>query len=619
MKSFKKYICGLTMTLLLAMSMSCEDFALGEKFLQKPPSGDVTIDTIFSTADNARKVLWYSYSLMPYGYPTGYNFSTAMWYGVLEGLTDLVSSRLTWDGPTMLYYNGAYNAGSEDSNSSSAVSATKFRFTSRNSWKCIRHAWILIENIDRVPDMSAEEKNRLKAEAKILIAMQYAEMFRHYGALPIVKCAIDAESNEELPKRATLQETVDFMVKLLDEAKDCPDLPWYISESESGNWSGRLTQAAALGLKLRILLFAASPLFNDEAPYYPGLASDQKMTWFGGYDKKRWDDAVKAGEEFMDKLAQNGYYELVKDEGKPRMGFRAGYYDRGTTESLISSRRHYRTNNLGALMSSIRWGAWCPTKEYFDMFPMADGSDFDWENPEHKKNPFINRDPRLGETILLDGDMFGSGKADVCKPKGEGDNKDENYPAGKDWNNKDKKLDSQSLATGIAVRKFALDRQGEYNNRVIHWPYLRLAEVFLSYAEALNEANGGPDGLAYRYVNLVRERVGLKTLQELHPEGLDQQQFREAVLRERACELGYEEVRFFDLIRWKRESDFTKPLHGLSVYRHKTTRAYEFEFPQEKTRAWQKPGGFSAKWYLSAFPPKEVNKGYGLVQNPGWE
>ena len=68
----------------------------------------------------------------------------------------------------------------------------------------------------------------------------------------------------------------------------------------------------------------------------------------------------------------------------------------------------------------------------------------------------------------------------------------------------------------------------------------------------------------------------------------------------------------------KRESDFTKHLHGINVYRHKTTKEYKFDFPQLPERAWQKPGGFSAKWYLSAFPDKEVNKGYGLVQNPGW-
>lgn len=607
MKSIKRYFQGLMLSLLVVMTVSCEDFAVGEKFLQKPPSSDVTVDTIFSTAEYARKVLWYSYSLMPYGYPTGYNFSTAMWYGILEGLTDLNDSNLSWDGVNMLYYNGSYNAGSEDATANNGGSATKFRFTSRNSWKCIRHAWILIENVDKVPDMSDDEKSRLKAEAKIIIAIQYAEMLRHYGALPIVDRAIDPEDTN-LPKRATLQETVDFIVRLLDEAKDCPQLPWAIREDESDNWSGRLTRAAAMGLKLRVLLFVASPLFNSDAPYYDGEASQKLMTWFGNYDKKRWEAAVAAGEEFMKTMQKEGFYNLVQT-GEYRMAFRDGYYTRGTTESLISSRRHYRTNNIGAIMQSARWGAWCATKEYFDMFPMADGSDFDWNNPEHAKNPFINRDPRLTETILLDGDKFGSGVADIRKQKAD-DKK--NYPKGADIG-KSSVLDGKSMATGLPARKFVLDRQGEYKNRVIHWPYLRLAEVYLSYAEALNEVGRTTD--AYDYVNKVRARVGLGALKS----GLTKEQFREAVLRERACEFGYEEVRFFDLIRWKREADFTKRLHGINIYRHKTTGEYKFEFPALQQRAWQKAGGFSAKWYLSAFPPKEVNKGYGLVQNPGWE
>lgn len=610
MKSLKTYFYGLIMSFLLVMTVSCEDFALGEKFLQKPPSGDVTIDTIFSTADNARKVLWFSYSKLPYGIPVGYNYTTAMWYGVLEGLTDLNQSELTWDGVNMLYYNGAYNAGSEDGGSGGS-GGSKYRFIARDAWKGIRHAWILIENVDRVPDMSAEEKSRLKAEAKIIIATLYAEMFRHFGALPIIDRAIDAEATE-WPARATLQQTVDFMVRLLDEAKDCPELPWAISGGEAENWNGRLTRASALGLKLRILLFAASPLFNDAQPYCAGTASDAKMTWFGGYDKQRWDAAVAAGKEFMDELQKNGFYELVKQDDNLRLGFRNAYYQRGSTESLISSRRQYKANSNNNLMWSVRWGAWCPTKEYFDMFPMADGSDFDWNNPEHKKNPFVNRDPRLGETILLDGDMFGGGKAEVYQE----DKKDKkNYPNGKDWKSKSALLDSKSLESGIAVRKFVLDRQGEYKQALFQWPYLRLAEVFLSYAEALNEANGGPNDLAYEYVNKVRNRVGLNDLKK----GLSQVEFREAILRERACEFGYEEVRFFDLVRWKREADFTKHLHGLNVYRHKTTGEYKFTFPQLKERAWQKPGGFSSKWYLSAFPPKEINKGYGLVQNPGWE
>lgn len=607
MKRIKKHIHLLLLVLLVSMA-SCEDFALGEKFLQKPPSSDITIDTIFSTAKNAEKILWFSYSKLPYGFPTGYNYESAMYYGVIEGLTDLSHSTLTWDGPCTIYYTGNYNANTERSG------ATKYRMDQRGVWQGIRNAWILINNIDRVPDMSEKDKLRMKAEAKIIIGLQYSEMLRHFGALPIVDHAMMPDE-PGLPARGTLQETVDLIVRMFDEAIACQELPWAIEGDELTNWSGRLTRASAMGLKVRTLLFAASPLFNNEQPYYEGEASDKLMTWFGGYDPKRWEAAAQAAKDFFDENAKQGNpYQLVQasTSGTYRQAFQDAYYTRGTTESLVSVRRHHKTNNIGALMQSMRWGAWGPTKELFDMFPMIDGTDFDWNNPIHRQNPFINRDPRLCETILLDGDDFHGEKADVVK---EYSKDKENYPKGKHWQIASVSLDNNSLNNGIAVRKFALDRTNEYKNRVIQWSYLRLAEIYLSYAEALNEC--GRTGEAYQYINAVRNRVGLPGL-VLEGKQDEKTEFREAILRERACEFAWEEVRFFDLIRWKREADFTKHLHGLNVYRHKTTGEYIFDFPQLKERSWQKTGGFSAKWYLSAFSDQEVNKGYGLIQNPGW-
>ena len=89
-----------------------------------------------------------------------------------------------------------------------------------------------------------------------------------------------------------------------------------------------------------------------------------------------------------------------------RQAFQDAYYTRGTTESLISVRRHFRTNGISTLLQSLRWGAWCPTKECFDLFPMANGDDFDWDNPVHKKTTIKNRDPRKSATIKMDGDNF---------------------------------------------------------------------------------------------------------------------------------------------------------------------------------------------------------------------
>lgn len=605
MKKLKNIIYGISTLLALSFAVSCEDFALGDGFLQKPPSNDVTIDTVFSTKEYAVRVLWKSYSQLPYGHWTGWNLSTGMWVGNLENLTDLSQAYVGYGGPESIYYSGQYNSGTEDKGG--AAGATKYRFRDMGAWKGIRQAWLFYENVHRVPDMSPAEKARLRAEAKILVALQYIEMIRNYGSVPILDHAISPDE-VNLPKRATLQENVDFVVSLLDDAIATPELPWALAEDEITNWAGRLTKASAMGLKARLLLFVASPLFNSPEPYFAGTASSEKMTWFGDFKQERWEAALKACEDFFNELKIKGGYELDKDTSDPRLGFRKAYFTPGAKGILVSSRRYKRSTDNKFFMQSSRWGGLCPTKEYFDMFPMKDGSDFDWKDASKAANPFVGRDPRLSETILLDGDIFGSGKADVVKQKA--DDK-ANYPAGQHWGLKGI-LDSKSLSSGIAGRKFALDRQGEYNKQPVHWPVLRLAELYLSYAEALNEC--GKTSEAYEYVNAVRDRVNVGHLKA----GLDKEAFREAVLRERACEFGWEEVRFYDMIRWKREEDFKKPLHNMFVYRHKTTSEYKFDFTQMSKRAWQ-GDGFSAKWYLSAFPLSEVKKGYGLVQNPGWE
>ena len=124
---------------------------------------------------------------------------------------------------------------------------TKIRFNESEThmWSAIRHAWILYNNVDRVPDMTQTEKERLKAEAKMLVAIYYAHMLRHYGGLPIVDKVIAAD--DEMPKRATLQETVDFIIGLLNDVIACQDFPWRISDEDMAQWDGRLTKAGAYG------------------------------------------------------------------------------------------------------------------------------------------------------------------------------------------------------------------------------------------------------------------------------------------------------------------------------------------------------------------------------------
>lgn len=615
MRSLRKLLYTVLLMGSLFTTVSCEDLAFGDKFLQKPPSSDVTLDTIFSTAEYARRILYKSYQSLPYGMETS-GYWTQMWLGTLEGLTDLNYDNVGYSGVMKVYYSGNYNAATENTPRATYM-ATKIRFNNSESgmWGAIRHAWLFCENVDRVPDMDAAEKSRLKAEAKMIVAIYYSHMLRHYGALPVIDHAIDPEDTN-LPGRATLQETVDFIIGLLDEAIACEDFPWRISDADLDNWDGRMCKAGAMALKARVLLFAASPLFNNTEAYCEGEASEKLMTWFGGYDRERWKLAIDACEEFFNALNSNGYYKLVEagENGTStvREAFTSGYFDRGTTETLISVRRSILNANGNAMLDrSIHWGGYCPTKEYFDMFQMEDGTDFDWDNPDHAANPFINRDPRLNETFILDGDSYNGRTASLTEVLSSDA---ANYPKGSDW--AAGTMHQLSLATGLACRKWGLDRNTTWKNRPIQWPFLRLAEIYYTYAEALNEYNGGPTTQAYNAVDEVRARVGLPGLTR----GLSQTEFREALLRERACEFGYEEVRFFDLIRWKLFDVFEQPLHGLHVYKHKDTDEYKlvpFELTKY-TRAWW-TGGFEPKWCLSAFPSDEVNKGYGLVQNPGWE
>lgn len=288
MKQIKRHFHVIIVMLGLITMISCEDLAFGDKFLQKPPSTDVTIDTVFSTAEYARRVLWYTYQYLPYGLETT-GYWTTMYLSNIEALTDLCQSSIYYSGANTVYYTGDYNASKENAPRVLKTSATKLRFNDSEThmWAAIRHAWLVVENIDRVPDMDQEEKERLKAEAKTIVAIYYIHMLRHYGALPIVDKVI-APDDADFPARATLDETVKFILRILQEAIDCPHFPWNISPSDLANWDGRITKAGAMGLKARLLLFVASPLFNNEEPYYPGEASDKKMTWYGDYQHERW-------------------------------------------------------------------------------------------------------------------------------------------------------------------------------------------------------------------------------------------------------------------------------------------------------------------------------------------
>ncbi|WP_281513040.1 RagB/SusD family nutrient uptake outer membrane protein [Bacteroides acidifaciens] len=637
---------------------SCSDLAFGDAFLEKAPGVDVTIDTIFSSKLYADRALNSAYATLRTGltvHANGGNFEhqqagNKLGWDNLDALTDIMNSHCNWGGVYPTYYNGSYSSETENT-----ASSTKMGFYPNQdvTWRGIRKAYLYIENVDRVPDMTEAEKNVRKGEAQMIIACQYHELLRHFGGVPLLYSSVDASNSLEVDfSRKTFEKTVEFIINLCDDA--AKKLPWRVAAVDDG----RFTKAAALGLKVRVLLLAASPLFNANQPYLEACspvagnvgkipAEDvDKMVWYGNYERKRWERVVTACEEFFAENARNGnVYQLVQPETRDAEGYRKAfsgcYADRYNSEILIATFRNLRTfgdsyhrmyfgpssdtnGNAGR-----GYGGGAVTLDYVDMFTSAIGEKTSYEEWIEKNgsigtidnNPFTDRDPRLYETVMIVGDHFQSRPAEM-------------WIGGLE---RGSETDGGRAPSGFCIRKFLWDyNQSTFHDRPANYAYLRMAEIHLAYAEALNET--GQKDKAYKELDKVRNRVGLPDMSDALLHRLQSgkslpvynecalegdAELREEILDERARELAFEEVRWFDIARWKRADVFKKTLHGVNVTIKSGSVAegnLQLNFEQPKvesvSRFWQK--NFSPKWYMSAFPSDEINKGYGLLQNPGW-
>jgi hypothetical protein len=449
MKKSNNIILGL---LLLVSVASCTDeLLLGNKFLDKSPGEDITIDTVFSKSDFAQRFLWNGYSTLYYGLNSDY--STAgdkMMMGLEEALTDNFQSYMNWDGANQLYYNGKYNSTVESTSSA-------YNYLLEGSWLGIRKAWIFIENVDRVPDMDAAMKSRLKGEARMIIACHYADMFRHFGGLPLLYKSFKATDDMALP-RSTAKETLKFITNQCDSALKV--LPWTLPKEDVAKWDGRFTGGAALGLKIRILLFAASPLFNDDVPYYTSssyASIENKQVWFGSKDPTMWNDVVSACDQFftLNTADANGGFILVA--GDPQTAFKQAYFTRGNSEILVSTRIRatvpdYWNASYYCMQSLGSYGTAVPTMNYGDLFPMADGTSFDntvWSDTlgVYKvkapgdttfTSPFAGRDPRMYQTCLMNEVDYQGRKAEL-------------WMGGRERGNA---AEAQAAASGMGLYKF---------------------------------------------------------------------------------------------------------------------------------------------------------------------
>lgn len=668
-------VIGLLGLAALSVGSCTDEVAFGDKFLEKAPGGTNTADSIFHNPEYTRGYLARIYSRQYFNLmesssntcPQHLNY----WKGMPDMLTDL---HFTVFAKSLLFT--AYYGGMLTSTADQYGNHTVYPYNNEGIWENVRACWLIIERINEVPNMDQDEKDRIRDEAKCLLAAQYFTAFRFFGGMPIIKGTFSGtESSYEGRKSA--QETLDFMLGLLDEVIEAKKLPWGYTGAAAASETGHWTLAGAMAQKIQILQFAASPLMNSEAPYYEGkyTMAHPEYVWLG-YDKTRWTALRKACEDFITALNANGVYHLVvpvenTQEGY-RYAYRQAYMYQDSPEILHSVRTANKAHGNDYGWYNLGWGGAAdgggtnercapnPTQEYAEMFPWADGTPFDWDKtaaegkldemfvkgdrvPGQKmlQNRVYTRDPRMYETMGVNGALMG---LDYSSGTSSGANW-EAWVGGSDASQQPA-TNTGVWATGYRNLKYV---GGEFFRRKNpQWSWLQLSDVYLTYAEAILQ-DGGSLTDAISYVDQVRARVGLKGLAECNPDKnltTNKKNLLEEILRERACEFALQCTRYYDMVRYKRADLFERKLHGLRIYRlnangertetpwydteqssidnENDERFYEpnkFEYEKFEittgARIWW-TDGFDCKWFLQPFPLSEVNKGYGLDQNPGW-
>jgi hypothetical protein len=469
-----------------------------------------------------------------------------------------------------------YNAFILNSGSLTPDNASNFDIW-KPTYSTIQNCNIFLSKIDKVPG-DETLRNRLKGEVIFLRAYSYFKLISDYGGVPLITEPFGLNSNFKVD-RSTYEKCVDFITSELDKAAELLPL-----NQNSANY-GRATKAAALAIKSRILLYAASPQWNPTND----LAKWQKAS-----------DAAKAVIDLKAFSLYNGKYEDIFTTNNSELIF-----------TRLSNKQYQWSAFIGVEMflspSGFHgWGSFAPSQNLVDAFGTADGKDItDPSSGYNAQDPYKNRDPRFNADIVYDGRPFG--KPEFCQDRYSvgSSNKAEFFEGGLDspqgwdsWNNS---------VTRYTYRKYC---DTTYNHNVDlqtnkFWIISRLAEIQLNYAES--QFYLGNSTTSIEYLNLLRTRAGIKPpLSNLAGKDLENK-----IRNERQVELCLEGHRYYDVRRWK-IADVTenKPLMGVVITKNANgTKTYTYKKVQDRA--------FKPQHYLLPIPTTEINR-TDLIQNPGY-
>ncbi|MDR1683044.1 MAG: RagB/SusD family nutrient uptake outer membrane protein [Candidatus Symbiothrix sp.] len=584
----KKIGFFIAVTYLVFSFSSCEDV-----FLEKPFGSDLTVDSIFSTEQKAMGAIAQAYAYSLASGITFLSWDDARTYGMTSGTLshlsgELNSIKFNWEDGWLIQHSGM----TADDGSGKVRSDDGYLM----NYKAIRQCYLVIENIDKVTDMSQTDKDIVKAEMKTLIAYRYEEMFKRYGGVPVVTGSLSVKDDLKIP-RAELKQLLSHIVSLCDEVAESslPDV-W------PDKHHGRVTKGVALAIKAETYMFAARPLFNSANPYLD-LGDNNQLICFGNEDRDLWQKAIEASLAVLE-WANLHAYEII-NTGNPLDDYGTAVAVPSNKEVLLA----YKNQQTGGGYYSARSQSGGANGMSYDMlkqYYQADGTEQIWPKISAGKVSFSDFTTRINQ-------MEARYKASAMAPGIDAWNNPNDYNNWScrmvaDFSNWEGRTNNEGCGRRVKFWYHAGNRGW------FEFPIYRLAEFYLNLAEAYNEYDD-PDS-ALPYLNEIRNRAGLPDITET-----DKLKLKKLIQREWAIEFYEEGHRFFDVKHWKHEDIANGIIGGPKlgfVYTY-ISGGMGYYASDYLTYALEEryKGFWASSQYLSPFPVSEINKAY-LVQNPGY-
>ncbi len=440
-----------------------------------------------------------------------------------------------------------------------------------------------------------------------------------YGGVPIITKAYGLDDDFIVP-RDSYENCINFIVDECDQAAAA------LPATQDGNDKGRATKGAALALKARVLLYAASDFYNSNASWAGGFSNPELVGYVGGDRTSRWQAARDAAKAVIDLGAYSLYKPDPVDQVEAQKNYSDIFLQMETTEDIfvryftVKVDENWHGYNPGLYHNPNGyhgWGSTTPIGQMVDSYEMNDGTPFSWSNPAQAADPYSNRDPRFYSSINYEGAKWRTRPTDVIARDPVGviqtgfwekwngsaidliPGLDTRKSPIEDWN---------GTYTGYFLRKFidpTVDAQ--FTKQTQPWRFIRLTEVVMNYVEACIEL--GQEGEAKLWLNKIRHRAGMPDITESGAA------LRDRYRQERKIELAFEDQRYFDVRRWIIADQAYTNAKGVEPrYKmlpdHSTSATPTYTIIDAQERAW------NPRFYLLPIQLDEMNRNNKLIQNP---